>query len=62
MGDFSSSLDMNVRMMNEKLRVDKNFDMLTREIEIGGKRAAFYFIDGFVQEDMVEKLITSNRQ
>ena len=57
MGDFSSSLDMNVRMMNEKLRVDKNFDMLTREIEIGGKRAAFYFIDGFVQEDMVEKLM-----
>ena len=31
--------------------------MLDRAVRIGGKKAGFFFIDGFVQEDMVEKLM-----
>ena len=50
MTDFTTNIDMNVRMMNEKLRVDRNFDILQRDVLIGGKRTHFYFIDGFVQE------------
>ena len=48
MTDFTTNIDMNVRMMNEKLRVDRNFDILQRDVLIGGKRTHFYFIDGFV--------------
>lgn len=57
MTDFTTNIDMNVRMMNEKLRVDKNFDILQRDVLIGGKRTHFYFIDGFVQEETIEKLV-----
>ena len=37
MTDFTTNIDMNVRMMNEKLRVDRNFDILQRDVLIGGK-------------------------
>ena len=57
MTDFTTNIDMNVRMMNEKLRVDRNFDILQRDVLIGGKRTHFYFIDGFVQEETIEKLV-----
>lgn len=43
--------------MEKQLRVEANFDMLQRKIVIGGKMAGFFFIDGFVQEDMIEKLM-----
>lgn len=55
MTDFTTNIDMNVRMMNEKLRVDRNFDILQRDVLIGGKRTHFYFIDGFVQEETIGK-------
>ena len=32
MTDFTTNIDMNVRMMNEKLRVDRNFDILQRDV------------------------------
>ena len=35
MTDFTTNIDMNVRMMNEKLRVDRNFDILQRDVLIG---------------------------
>ena len=57
MTDFTTNIDMNVRMMNEKLRVDRNIDILQRDVLIGGKRTHFYFIDGFVQEETIEKLV-----
>ena len=57
MTDFTTNIDMNVRMMNEKLSVDRNFDILQRDVLIGGKRTHFYFIDGFVQEETIEKLV-----
>ena len=38
MTDFTTNIDMNVRMMNEKLRVDRNFEntfLLYRWIRTG---------------------------
>ena len=64
--EFSTSADENIRSMKKQIRIEENFDILTREIIIGGKKAGFFFIDGFVQEDMIEKLmqffIHSNRK
>jgi stage V sporulation protein AF len=54
---FTSNVDRNSAILKERLNVPANFDILTRNVEIGGRRAAFFFIDGFVQEDMVEKLM-----
>ena len=55
--EFSTSADENIRSMKKQIRIEENFDILTREIIIGGKKAGFFFIDGFVQEDMIEKLM-----
>lgn len=54
---FSKNLKDNLAMMNDRLNTDANFDILTRNVTIGGRAAGFFFIDGFVQEDMVEKLM-----
>jgi stage V sporulation protein AF len=55
--EFSKNVHENIHKMENMLRVKENFDILEREIVIAGKNAGFFFIDGFVQEDMVEKLM-----
>lgn len=57
MSEFSKSAEKNITLMEKTLRVDANFDILERKIKIGGRTAGFFFIDGFVQETMVEKLM-----
>lgn len=57
MSDFSRDVNENMTLFEKSVRVDYNFDILKRKIIMGGKQAGFYFIDGFVQEDMVEKLM-----
>mgnify|MGYP006990166884 FL=1 len=43
---MKTSLEENIQYLNEKLAVDANFDVVYRVIEIGGKRACMYFVDG----------------
>ena len=54
-----SSLEQNVTYMNHMLPVEESFDIIRRDIEIGGKKSAFYFIDGFTKDDTMQKLMTS---
>ncbi len=54
-----SSLQENVAYMNQILPVDESFDIIRRDIEIGGKKSSFYFIDGFTKDDTMQKLMTS---
>ena len=44
---MTDRLQESMQYLNRRLAVDKSFDMLYRVIHIGGKEAAFYFIDGF---------------
>lgn len=57
MGDFSRDVNKNMALFERKVRAGYNFDILKRKITMAEKTAGFYFIDGFVQEDMVEKLM-----
>ncbi|MGN0317658.1 MAG: spore germination protein [Lachnospira sp.] len=57
MSDFSTDVEQNIKRLESTLRIESNFDILTRKVKIAGKTAGFFFIDGFVQEDMVEKLM-----
>ena len=53
--EFSTSADENIRSMKKQIRIDGVILIfLTREIIIGGKKGRILFIDGFVQEDMIE--------
>ena len=57
MSDFSCNVKENIKRLETSLNVERNFDILQREVMIAGHRAGFFFIDGFVREDMVEKLM-----
>ncbi len=54
---MTDRLQESMQYLNRRLAVDKSFDMLYRVIHIGGKEAAFYFIDGFCKDEMMEKLL-----
>ena len=41
------TLEENVAYMNEVLPVKESFDLVQRDIVIGGKKSSFFFIDGF---------------
>lgn len=41
--------EQNKNYLTQELRVNENFDIVSREIVIGGKKAVFFFIDGFAK-------------
>ena len=43
--EFSTSADENIRSMKKQIRIEENFDILTREIIIGGKKALAAALD-----------------
>lgn len=53
----TGSLQKNMTYLNDRLDVEKNFDIIYRVIHIGGKEACMYLIDGFCKDDMVQKLL-----
>ena len=55
--DFSSSFDENKAYIDSLLHIDKSFDMIYRVVMIGGKKACFYFIDGFCKDEVLEKIL-----
>ncbi len=54
---ISKDFEQNLNYMNEKLAVTTNFDVVYRIIDIGGKRSVFYFIDGFLKDDTMQKML-----
>ena len=48
---LNSSFEENIRYMNEILPVKESFDIIRREIIIGGKASVFYYIDGFIKDE-----------
>ncbi len=56
-GTMSSSLQENMKYLNKKLEVDKNFDLVYRVIKVGGRDACMYFIDGFCKDELMQKML-----
>lgn len=54
-----SKRDKNVDYMNQMLPVEDSFDIVQRNIQIGGKDATFYFIDGFTKDESMLKIMDS---
>lgn len=55
--EFSSSLIDNITYLHKKLKVQTNFDVVYRVIQIGGREACLYFIDGFAKDDSLLKIL-----
>jgi len=53
----SSSLNINTDFLKEALGVDKSFDVIQLDVEYAEKKMAFYFVDGFVKDDILHYLM-----
>ena len=47
----------NITVLDGYFRVKDNFDVIAREITIGGRHSKIYFINGFVKDDILEKML-----
>ena len=54
---MQTALSFNMQYMKDTLSIGKNFDILYRVIQIGGKQACFYLIDGFCKDELMEKIL-----
>lgn len=54
---MTSAFDNMVEELDRSLCPDDSFDLIKREIVIGGRRAALYFIDGFIKDEVFEKIM-----
>ena len=52
-----SGFQENKELLDLRLHVDVNFDLLTREITVGERRACYYSIDGFIKDELMEKML-----
>lgn len=53
---FSYNYGENLHTINNLLRVGENFDIIVKNLFIGGHKATFYCVDGFVKDIMLEKM------
>ena len=54
---ITADLMENMKYFHEKLRVKKNFDIIYRMTMVADRQACIYFVDGFVKDDIMEKLM-----
>lgn len=54
-----SSFQANIEYMNQTLPVQESFDVIQRDMIVGGKSASFYFIDGFMKDETMLKIMTT---
>ena len=53
-----STLKENRDHMSRILPIKESFDLIQRDIEIGGKGCSFYFIDGFTKDEVMQKMMS----
>lgn len=59
MKKVTASREENTAYMNRILPVKNSFDIIQRDIYIGGRAASFYFIDGFTKDETMLKILDS---
>lgn len=52
-GDFP----LDKTKLESMLRMDSSFDVIGRQLTVGGKKAVLYFVDGFAKDDIMEKIM-----
>ncbi len=54
---LTGSYQEDTKSLSQQLRVAESFDVVNRELESGGGRLSFYFVDGFVKDEVMEKIM-----
>lgn len=55
--NIRNDLKANITYFNNVLNVNKNFDIVYRVVRFGGREACFYFVDGFLKDEMLQKML-----
>lgn len=56
---ISREINKNVKAYGELVGLERNFDILNKQMIIGERLAEFFMIDGFVKDDVMEKILES---
>ena len=54
---LTDDYEQNVEFFDEKLNVKNNFDILKKKLKIGSDDVTLYYIDGFVKDTVMQKLM-----
>lgn len=54
---LDKDINSNIKNLNSALRIESSFDLIYKTFDIGGKTACIYFIDGFIKDDIMEKIL-----
>lgn len=57
MGKFCESYEANRAALAERLGARESFDVIERRLEIAGREAVFFYVDGFVKDTVMQKLM-----
>ncbi len=55
--DFIGIYQEDTKALSQQLRVTESFDVVNRELESPGGKLSFYFVDGFVKDEVMEKIM-----
>ncbi|MFR9071571.1 MAG: spore germination protein, partial [Paraclostridium sp.] len=55
---LTKNIKKNVELMKEHLPLDKSFDVIQREVIIGEKSCYLFFIDGFIKDEVMERILS----
>ena len=58
MEKLSSSLAENRRELDRRIGVGRNFDVISRDLTIGGKAARLYVVDGYGDDGVLERILS----
>lgn len=53
---FSGKYMDDLYALEQMLRADKSYDIITKKIKVADKKATLYCVDGFVKEEVLEKM------
>lgn len=54
---MTTALDENMSYLAQRLSPDTNFDIVYRVIDVGGRQACIYFVDGFCKDELMMKIL-----
>ena len=58
MEQLTRDLQENRAVLDEKIGVGRNFDVITRDLVIGGKAARLYVLDGYGDDKAIERILS----
>lgn len=54
---MTGDIKKDIKTLSNNLKIDKNFDLIRRDINIGGRVSAMFFADAFIKDEIYEKMM-----